>query len=299
MKTNIRSLIQNLFKPNTQDVEELPENKTAVKETVVEAVDETPVELIKDDVVPPAGTGFHAPVYPLHPDPFPMHRPVKLDNDDESQRINLQELGIDLCVKLEGSSSGLNSSLDRVRVNYIAEVSSDEAESRYELDKQLFLIKKQIIKYNYEIKLIQDDLIPEKKQELQKMETQIKEHQVLYAGTQMPEQMIYEDEVQTTMHLAIARGNELIRRFRARLKELAGAIEQEKLSADSIQMRLDGLSHFDHNVLLHKLNLFFLGWLSGMNGLNASKENVQECHDIFNTFTQNNVLQQRVNNFIN
>ena len=299
MKTNIRSLIQNLFKPNTQDVEELPENETVVKDTVVEAVDESPVELIKDDAVPPAGTGFHAPVYPLHVDPFPMHRPVKLDNDDESQRINLQELGIDLCVKLEGSSSGLNSSLDRVRVNYIAEVSSDEAESRYELDKQLFLIKKQIIKYNYEIKLIQDDLIPEKKQELQKMETQIKEHQVLYAGTQMPEQMIYEDEVQTTMHLAIARGNELIRRFRARLKELAGAIEQEKLSADSIQMRLDGLSLFDHNVLLHKLNLFFLGWLSGMNGLNASKESVQECHDIFNTFTQNNVMQQRVNNFIN
>ncbi len=224
------------------------------------------------------------PVLEVKPEAYPMLYRHK--NAMEEQKINLQDLGTDLCIRMEGSLEGLQAGLKRVMENYKAEISLEESDGVFQLDTRAMEIRKQVIKYNHEIKLLQDDLIPEKQKELHELQRQIENHSVVYAGTQMPEQMIYEDEVQTTLHLAIARGNELVRRFRARLKELAGAIEQEQLSLDSIEKRRTNLNFFNLDLLMHKLNIFFVGWLSGLNGLNAEENIIKGSHEAFKAFAE-------------
>ena len=199
-------------------------------------------------------------------------RPELPASDDNS----LENHGLKSSTTSEGDEEVLKSNLIIVAQNFIVEAELSEEDTKTEYAQNIDQTNYKIIELNNKIANIQDEQIPEQVSAIEKYLQQMEEIQnrVIDDNGVLP-------ETYTINQLAVANANEGIRMLKQKIQDYKSDIEQKKYYIDSLKKKTQEINMVDPRMLNRRMNIFFSGWVMGLQGLGWHEHNIQLHKQIF------------------
>ena len=199
-------------------------------------------------------------------------RPELPPADDNS----LENYGLEQCSKSDGNTEVLIASLSIILQNYMVEAKINEEDLRKEFTKEIDQTNYKIIDLNNQIANIQNEQIPEQHSVIEKYQKQMLEIEQRAADREeaLP-------ETYTIAEYAVANAKNAIKILKQKINDYKREIDKNKYFVDSLEKRSRELNLANPNILDRRKNVFFNGWVMGLQGLGWSKREIQTHKEIF------------------
>ncbi|RLD43970.1 MAG: hypothetical protein DRI86_08715 [Bacteroidetes bacterium] len=212
-----------------------------------------------------------------------------------NKQMELQNKGNDLgayameiCVAQNGSYIGFLNAMNIVVMNYKVDAELAKQELEIELVQEINNRNSKVIAITNEIAGIESIAIPEKEVELNRYNLEINS---LMDNQENGISESLSNERLLIMQLAIARTNELIRKFKHKVILLNTEISQIKLTIDGLNMQKGSINFFNESSLRRRLNLFFNHWLIALEGLGMELTTIEETKDKFVEYLNQEIVK--------
>ena len=195
--------------------------------------------------------------------------PAVADND-------LENSGLDSCARSEGDIEVLKAKLIIAMSNYLIEVALNEEDTKAEYAQQIEQTNYKIIHLNNIIANIQNELIPEQQQIIEEYKQKM---QVIEQKTEQNHGVL--PPSYPIMNLAVQDSKEAISRLKQKMQNNKSSIQKEEYHINSLNKRMKEMNLINPDVLSRRMNIFFNGWIMGLQGLGWSEAEIAIHKQVF------------------
>ncbi len=203
----------------------------------------------------------------------------------EYQRVRMNDLkswAMDGCIAMNGNSEGMKSTMEIIVMNSKLEASAREEELKSELVTAINGINDEVIRLNNEIAMIREFHIPAKEKEINQGQSQMG---ALEANRQFDVQTQLGSDYYTVLATSVARNRQHIRDLQQKILELKTQIDQKENKIKTLREQMSGIQLFNEDVVSRRINIFFNGWLIGLEGIGARPAQIDACRKAFDSYT--------------
>ena len=195
---------------------------------------------------------------------------------------DLKSWAMDGCIAMNGNSEGMKSTMEIIVMNSKLEASAREEELKSELVTAINGINDEVIRLNNEIAMIREFHIPAKEKEINQGQSQMG---ALEANRQFDVQTQLGSDYYTVLATSVARNRQHIRDLQQKILELKTQIDQKENKIKTLREQMSGIQLFNEDVVSRRINIFFNGWLIGLEGIGARPAQIDACRKAFDSYT--------------
>ncbi|OYT14623.1 MAG: hypothetical protein B7C24_17385 [Bacteroidetes bacterium 4572_77] len=202
-------------------------------------------------------------------------RPELPASDDNS----LESYGLSSCAASDGDDELLKARLKIVAKNYTIEAYLSQEDTKSEYAQSIDQTNYKIIELNIKIANIQNEQIPEQNLAIEEYKQQMNSIQsiALENETVLPQSY-------TIMQLAVSNAKEGISRLKQKIQAYNSEIEQKKYYIETLNKKTSELNLLNPDILKRRMNIFFSGWVRGLQGIGWNDVQIQTHKQIFIEF---------------